>query len=196
VTYEQFSPTSPTDKPIKLFRVALTAKHDLPDDAWIAKQIPAAWTKPDKPSWIYSETYSLATKRSWGAKLTIYEPFAPGSPLVQPARITTPTQRPADGLRSLRQAAAKLGCSERTLRGHVAVGALRYVQIGHGTKRPRKMFTDADLDEFIANQTRKDAPAWPSSKTRARHTSASTYKSTVIAFSARPNKRPSGKPKR
>ena len=35
-------------------------------------------------------------------------------------------------------------------------GALRYVTIGHGTKRPRKMFTDADLNEFIAEQTRKD----------------------------------------
>src|SRR5262249_53512472 len=66
---------------------------------------------------------------------------------------------PSDGLKSAAEAAAKLGCSVKTLNGHVAFGALRYVSIGHGTKRPRRMFTDADLDDFIANQTRKDSPA-------------------------------------
>ena len=68
------------------------------------------------------------------------------------------TLRPPDGLLTASEAAVKLRCSVKTLNGYVAAGALKYVAIGHGTKRPRKMFTDADLDQFIANQTRKDVP--------------------------------------
>lgn len=103
-------------------------------------------------------------------------------------------QRPPDGLRTASEAAAKLGCSVKTLNGHVAVGALNYVIIGHGRKRPRKMFSDADLDAFIEAQTRKDVPC-PSFAIRARHTGASTSKSKVIAFSAVPRPRPGGKRK-
>ena len=99
-----------------------------------------------------------------------------------------------DGLRTRAQAAAKLGCSLRTLDGHVASGTLRYVVIGHGKKRARRMFTDADLNEFIANQTRKDVPC-PSSATRARHIGGSTSNSKVIAFSAAPRPRPGAKRK-
>jgi hypothetical protein len=51
-----------------------------------------------------------------------------------------------------------------TLKGHVASGALPYVNIGHGKKRSRKRFTDANLEAFIANQTRKDAPPCPSTE--------------------------------
>jgi hypothetical protein len=105
--------------------------------------------------------------------------------------------RPPDGLRTPAEAARKLGCSIKTLNGHVATGALRYVIIGHGKKRPRKMFADADLDAFIANQTRKDVPC-PSTKTRtvARRSSTSTSNSTVIGFMARRNARRNVKPKK
>src|SRR5262245_38763671 len=54
-----------------------------------------------------------------------------------------------DGLRTPAEAARKLRCSIKTLFAHVASGALRYVDIGRGTKRPHRMFTDADLDAFI-----------------------------------------------
>jgi hypothetical protein len=98
---------------------------------------------------------------------------------------------PPQGLRTADEAAAKLRCSIKTLRGHVRSGALRYVVTGHGIKRPHKMFTDADIDEFIANQTRKEAPAsCPSLRTPARRSSGTTSRSEVIAFSARPNARP------
>ena len=100
-----------------------------------------------------------------------------------------------DGLLTLREAATRLACSIRT-RGHVEAGALRYVVIGHGKKRPRMMFTNAVLNEFIDNQTRKDVPACPSSPTSARHTINTTSSSEVIAFTARPRPRPSGKPKK
>src|SRR5262245_66412289 len=42
-----------------------------------------------------------------------------------------PRQPPADGLKTAAQAAARLGCSIKTLNGHVASGALKYVALGH-----------------------------------------------------------------
>jgi hypothetical protein len=37
-------------------------------------------------------------------------------------------------------------------------GEIRYVIIGRGKKRPRRMFTAADVEEFIQRQTRRDVP--------------------------------------
>jgi len=105
--------------------------------------------------------------------------------------------RPPDGLRTPAEAARKLRCSIKTLNAHVAAGDLRYVSIGKGTKRPRRMFSDADLDDFIANQTRKDVACPPTSpKTAARRISTSTSKCEVIGFTARRNARRAAKPKR
>jgi hypothetical protein len=103
--------------------------------------------------------------------------------------------RPPDGLHTASEAAVKLRCSVKTLNGYVAAGALKYVIIGHGMKRPRKMFTAADLDEFIAAQTRKDVPC-PSSARSARHTGISTSNTEVIGFTARRNARLAAKPKK
>jgi hypothetical protein len=100
-----------------------------------------------------------------------------------------------DGLRTPTEAARKLRCSIKTLNAYVTAGDLRYVSIGKGTKRPRRMFTDPDLNEFIANRTRKDSPCL-SSRTHARRSGASTSRSEVIAFTGRRNARPSGKRKR
>jgi hypothetical protein len=94
------------------------------------------------------------------------------------------------GLLTAAQAAVKLNCSVKTLNGHVKACELKYVIIGRGTKRPRKMFTDADLDQFIANQTREALPC-PSPASRARHTGISTSKCEVIDF-AGPRKPPTG----
>jgi hypothetical protein len=105
--------------------------------------------------------------------------------------------RPPDGLRTKAEAAAKLGCSIKTLDGYVSTGALRYVALGHGKKRQRKMFTDPDLNEFIASQTRKDVPC-PSirTETAARRISTTTSKCEVIGFTARRNARRAAKPKK
>jgi hypothetical protein len=113
--------------------------------------------------------------------------------LSKPPRVPTP--RPPDGLRTMAEGAAKLRCSIKTFNGHVAAGRLKYVLVGHGTKRQRRMFTDADLDEFITNQTRKDVPC-PSTARSARRTGTSTSSGTVIDFTA-PRKPPtSAKPKK
>jgi Helix-turn-helix domain len=115
--------------------------------------------------------------------------------LKPPRKPRQPLPPPPDGLRTPAEAARKLRCSPKTLAGHVASGALRYVLIGHGRKRRRMMFTDADIDEFIANQTRKDHPC-PSTPSRVRHTSTSTSASEVIAFTGQPRPRPGAKPKK
>jgi len=121
------------------------------------------------------------------------QPIPPQSPRRQhKARKPLP-----DGLKTAERAAAKLGCSIKTLNAHVAAGDLRYVSIGKGTKRLRRMYADTDLDEFITNQTRKDVPC-PSTRTEtvARRTSISTSKCEVIGFTARRNARRAAKPKK
>ena len=104
-------------------------------------------------------------------------------------------QSSLEGLKTAAQAAAKLNCSIKTLNGHVASGALHYVDIGHGRKRRRIRFTDADLDEFVANQTRKDVPC-PSTKTRARRIGNLTSGGDVIAFTGVPKPGHSGTQKK
>jgi excisionase family DNA binding protein len=105
-------------------------------------------------------------------------------------------ESPGAALLTPREAARKLRCSTKTLDQHVASGALRYVQIGHGTKHVRRMFAPSDLEAFIETQTRKESPSCPSSKTPGRRTGAMTSKPELVAFSAQPRPRPSGKPKR
>src|SRR5262245_63554723 len=98
-------------------------------------------------------------------------------------------------LRKPREACERLRCSIKTLNEHIASGALRYVAVGHGKKRQRRMFTDSDLDDFIIAQTRKDSPC-PSAATPARHSGNITSKSEVIGFTARRSARSAAKRKR
>jgi predicted DNA-binding transcriptional regulator AlpA len=113
-------------------------------------------------------------------------------------RITTAkaASPPPDGLLTLRQAATKLGMSLRTLRQHVASGALRPINIGHGKQRQSLRFADSDINEFIA-ANRKDIPC-PSARTEtaARRISISTSKSKVIGFMEARNRRRDAKPTR
>jgi hypothetical protein len=130
----------------------------------------------------------------------IWEEFRAASLKATACRDIPPRQRkvrlaPPDGLRTLGEAAAKLGCSIKTLNGHVAAGDLRYVIIGRGTKRPRKMFTDSDINAFIAAQTRKDFPC-PSTAPAKRLTGILTSNTVVIGFTARRNARLGVKPKK
>src|SRR5215831_12018935 len=117
----------------------------------------------------------------------------PGTPVKCSERKLRPS--PPDGLKTAAQAAARLGCSIKTLNGHVASGALKFVAIGHGKRRTRKMFADPDLNEFIANQTRKVTPC-PSAATRARRSGSTDSKSEIVSFSEVQRRRRSAKPKR
>jgi hypothetical protein len=129
-----------------------------------------------------------------GGNASVFEPWEL-PPLHPPRKRRKPRVTPADGLRTPAEAAARLGCSIRTLNKHVAAGELAYVTLGQGTKRPRRMFTDADISAFIAARTSKDVPC-PSTSPTGRHTSSMTSGSAVIAFTARPNARASGKPRK
>jgi hypothetical protein len=105
-------------------------------------------------------------------------------------------QRAPDGLKTLAEGAAKLGCSVKTVKGYIASGALRYIAMGHGSKRQRRMLADADLEDFIAARSRRDSPACQSIKVHARRSGTSTSSSEVIAFSARRSARLGARPKR
>ena len=98
-------------------------------------------------------------------------------------------------LRTPQEAAAKLRCSVKTLRMHVRSGALKYVNIGRGTKRPRYRFADADLADFILNQTRRNAHPCLSTGQRARRSTSSISCGEVIAFTALQSERAAAKPK-
>jgi hypothetical protein len=99
-----------------------------------------------------------------------------------------------NGLKTTAQAAAKLGISIKTLNGYVKSGALKYVALGHGKKRQRKMFADADLTDLIASQTRKAEPC-PSIAIRARRSGNTGSKSTIVSFSDLQKRQRGGKPK-
>src|SRR5262245_28942520 len=98
-------------------------------------------------------------------------------------------------LKTPRETATRLRCSVKTLAMHVRSGALRYVIIGHGTKRPRRMFTEADINEFIECQTRREVP-YPYTNRKARRSTTSTSNGDVVAFTALRSKRTGAKQKR
>jgi hypothetical protein len=107
---------------------------------------------------------------------------------------TKPRKTP-DDLMTMSEAAAQARIGVKTFKGHVARGAVRYVILGLGTKRPRKRIAPADLTAFIEAQTRKDV-ACPSTEPRARRTGNFISGGEVIAFTAQPRPRPGAKPKK
>ena len=97
-----------------------------------------------------------------------------------------PVAPPADGLKTPAQAARRLRVSIRTLRGLVTSGELRYVNVGRGRQREKMMFTDSDLDDFVANRTRQKAQELcPSTSLKARRSTTSISNGEVLAFTAR-----------
>lgn len=93
------------------------------------------------------------------------------------------------------EVAARLRCSRKTLDQHFRRGAIRYVSIGHGKKRPRRMFTDADVNEFIERQTRRDVPGEPTQHA-TRRSNAAPSDGEVIGFLALRQRRNAERQKR
>jgi len=118
--------------------------------------------------------------------------------LVEPASVPQPAAPPSptDGLKTPAKAARRLGVSIRTLRGLVSSGELRYVNVGRGKQREKLMFTDSDLDGFIAERTRQKAQQCQSISPRARRSTTMTSSGAVLAFTARRNGQTGGKRKR
>jgi excisionase family DNA binding protein len=96
------------------------------------------------------------------------------------------------------EVAERLGCTVKTLFGHIRDGSLRYVNVGRGEIRPRYMFADSDLAEFEEARRRRNAGAMACRSTFQKdHRSITTISNgEVIAFTALQSKRASEKPKR
>ncbi|TVR12286.1 MAG: DNA-binding protein [Salinarimonadaceae bacterium] len=77
------------------------------------------------------------------------------SPTAQSAR-RSPMSDIARILLTMHEAASMIGVCERTLRDHVRDGALRYILVGRGVKRQRRMFDPADIDAFVEAQRRTE----------------------------------------
>lgn len=86
------------------------------------------------------------------------------------------------------QAAARLTITEDHLRALVANGAIGYINVGLGKKRPRRRFTEADIDDFIERRRGREVPC-PSIKTHDRHITRLTSGTAAIGFMAQRNAR-------
>lgn len=82
------------------------------------------------------------------------------------------------------EAAAQLGCSKKILLEHVRAGAIRYVNVGRGKKKIRRMFTEDDLAEFVKTRTQRDTPPCPSTRRKGRPTTTTTFSIEVADFTA------------
>ncbi|OSJ14388.1 hypothetical protein BST63_16920 [Bradyrhizobium canariense] len=86
------------------------------------------------------------------------------------------------------QAASRLNITEDHLRDLVSEGVLGYINVGLGKKRPRRRFTETDLNEFIEGRRRREVPC-PSTVTSVRRITNSTSSTKVIGFMAARNAR-------
>jgi hypothetical protein len=108
------------------------------------------------------------------------------------------TERRAARLLKPQEVAERLGCTVKTLFGHVRDGSLRYVNVGRGEIRPRYMFAESDLAEFEEVRRRRNAGAMARRSTaqKLRRSTISISNGEVIAFTALRKQPPSAKRKR
>ena len=57
-----------------------------------------------------------------------------------------------------KEAAARLAITLEQLTALVFDGEIAYIAIGRGQKRPRRRFTEADIEEFIERRRRREMP--------------------------------------
>ena len=86
-------------------------------------------------------------------------------------------------LRSLKDTARVLGVSVKTLSGFVRDGEIRYIDVGRGKKKIRRMFTDQDIDQFQESRARREVPC-QSTSTKTARTTTSISSSKVVGFTA------------
>ncbi|MGA0530832.1 hypothetical protein [Hansschlegelia sp. KR7-227] len=94
-------------------------------------------------------------------------------------------------LAPLRFVALLLNMSEKQLRAHAKAGNIRSVNIGMGVEKPRRMFSLADVAEFVEARSLQSAQQCQSTRARTPRSTGATSPSTVIAFSALRAKRKS-----
>jgi excisionase family DNA binding protein len=96
-----------------------------------------------------------------------------------------PVPRDSNALLKPDEAAARLGITVEQLLAHVEDGALRYINVGRGQKKPRYRFSETDLNEFISTRSTLEQRLCPSSSPkRASRITGTASKSNVVGFSA------------
>jgi excisionase family DNA binding protein len=90
-------------------------------------------------------------------------------------------------LLTLRETAARLHVSERTVRAHVNAHELDAIHIGRGRKHRRLRFDPADIEPFSARQKEKarafiQEPKPCSISARRRRSFGTSSKSTIVGF--------------
>jgi|SRR6187200_2473444 hypothetical protein len=89
-----------------------------------------------------------------------------------------------------KEAAARLRCSLHMLAEYVVSGELAYVPVGRGEHRPRRMYREQDVEDFIARKVRKDEPPLGRpAATNARRSAPTNPSSKVVGFTALRNAR-------
>jgi hypothetical protein len=118
-------------------------------------------------------------------RLTADVPTLDDDASLDPAMPKPKPKRDPDALFTAAQAAARLAITVEQLISHVEDGALRYINVGRGKKRPRYRFDPADLDAFkAARSTLENAHCPSSSRKNPRPTTGTASKSNVVGFSA------------
>ncbi|WP_082025600.1 helix-turn-helix domain-containing protein [Methyloceanibacter caenitepidi] len=93
------------------------------------------------------------------------------------------------------EAAARLNVSRKTLDAHVKAGELLFINVGRGSNKPRRRFTESDLADFIEARREREIPC-RSTDRKARRSTTTTSKCEVVAFTALQGARADGKQKR
>jgi hypothetical protein len=83
---------------------------------------------------------------------------------------------------SSKETAHLLGIDEKTLRGHIKAGNIRFVVVGLGKAKLRREFTLSDVLEFLERMRRRECP-YISAQTRPTTTMISS--GDVLGFTAR-----------
>jgi excisionase family DNA binding protein len=95
--------------------------------------------------------------------------------------------RPSDprSLLNPHEAANRLGVSVDTLDGIVRDGALAFVNVGRGEKRPRRMFDEHDVDAFIETRKQRCTSTKTASRNSSKRKSGSRGDNIVALHDAR-----------
>src|SRR5258708_31481978 len=92
-----------------------------------------------------------------------------------------------------KEAAKKLDITEDQLAALVQDGEISYINTGRGKKRPRRKYTEEDLEDFIARRRRREACL--STRPKNHRFTNSISSSTVVGFTARRNAQHAKTPK-
>jgi excisionase family DNA binding protein len=82
------------------------------------------------------------------------------------------------------EVAELLRCSKKTLTQYVRTGALAYIRVGAGAVRPRRMFTEEDVQSFIDRQAQREAPPQSSIGPKGRRSKGTVSSARVYTFTA------------